>query len=67
MATKKNINQEEAKSKEYKEGALILLFKLKRITTYYTPLMKEWLDVEIPTLDMVEQTIFDRKLFEAQE
>ena len=67
MATKKDINQVEAKTKEYKEGDLILLFKLKRITTYYTPLMKEWLDVEILTLDMVEQTIFDRKLFEAQE
>jgi hypothetical protein len=66
MANKK-IVEEEAKTKEYKEGDLILLFKLKRITTYYTPLMKEWLDVEIPALDMVEQTIFDRKLFEAQE
>ncbi len=67
MATKKDINQVEAKVKEYKEASLVLLFKLKRIATYYTPLMQEWLEVENPTLDVVEQGNFDRKLFDAQE
>ncbi len=67
MARKKFTDEDEIKGKQYKEGDLILLFKLKRIATYYTPLMKEWLDVDIPKLDMVEQTNFDRKLFDAQE
>ena len=29
--------------------------------------MKEWFDVETPNFDTFEQTLFDRKLFEAQE
>jgi hypothetical protein len=66
MARRKNIDSEEIRGKQYKEAELILLFKLNRIATYYTPLMTEWLDVENPTFDMVEQTIFDRKLVEAQ-
>jgi hypothetical protein len=67
MARKKNIEQDEEKSKQYKEGELVLLFKLKRIATYYTPLLKEWLEVEKPSFDTFEQTLFDRKLFDAQE
>ncbi len=67
MATKKDTNKTETKVKEYKEASLVLLFKLKRIATYYTPLMQEWLEVENPTFDVVEQGIFDRKLFDAQE
>jgi hypothetical protein len=67
MARKKNIDNDELKGKQYKEGDLILLFKLNRIATYYTPLMKEWLEVENPLFDAFEQTLFDRKLFDAQE
>ncbi len=64
MARKKN---DEVKGKQYREGDLILLFKLERITTYYTSLMKEWLEVENPPFDVVEQGVFDRKLLEAQK
>jgi hypothetical protein len=67
MARRKNTDEDEIKGKQYREGDLILLFKLKRIATYYTPLMKEWLDVENPAFDSFEQTLFDRKLFDAQE
>ena len=67
MARRKFTDEDEIKGKQYKEGDLILLFKLKRIATYYTPLMKEWLDVENPIFDSFEQTLFDRKLFDAQE
>ncbi len=66
MASKKNIDNEEQKGKQYKEADLILLFKLNRIATYYTPIMQEWLDVENPVFDVVEQGIFDRKFLEAQ-
>ncbi len=67
MATNKNMNKESFKAKQYKEASLVLLFKLKRITTYYTLLMQEWLEVETPSFDVVEQGIFDRKLLDAQE
>jgi hypothetical protein len=53
--------------KQYKEGDLVLLFKLNRITTYYTPLLEEWLEVENPTFDSFEQMLFDRKLLEAKQ
>jgi hypothetical protein len=67
MATMKDMNQAEAKAKQYKEASLVLLFKLNRITTYYTALMQEWVDVENPIFDVVEQGNFDRKLLEAQK
>jgi hypothetical protein len=56
---------EESTGKEWKEAELIKTFKLNRIKKYYTPLMTEWLNVGMPTLDVVEQGIFDRKLGEA--
>jgi hypothetical protein len=67
MARKKNTDEEEIIGKQYKEGDLILLFKLNRITTYYTPLLEEWLEVENPLLDVGEQWVFDRKLLEAKK
>ncbi|TAH18370.1 MAG: hypothetical protein EAZ08_11525 [Cytophagales bacterium] len=67
MARKKyNLDEEIPKGKQYKEGDLILLFKLNRIVTYNTPLMEEWLNVENATFDAFEQTLFDRKLLESQ-
>ncbi len=73
MAKKKAIKQieviegeENPKAKQYKEADLILLFNLKRIVTYQTSLMKEWLNVEKPAFNVVEQYIFDKKLEEAQ-
>jgi hypothetical protein len=38
-----------------------LHFNLIRIAEYQTPLMQEWLDVAMPTLNTVEQSIFDDK------
>jgi hypothetical protein len=61
MARKKNIGEDETAGNQWREGDLILQFKLKRITEYQTPLMQEWLDVSKPTLTMVEQSIFDDK------
>ncbi len=62
---KKNLEDEAAASKEWQEATLIKTFKLNRIKEYQTPLMKEWLDVENPIFDVVEQGLFDRKLREA--
>lgn len=68
MAKRKKATDEEndeTTGKQWKEAELIKLFKLNSIKRYYTPLMAEWLDIELPTLDVVEQNIFDRKLNEA--
>jgi hypothetical protein len=62
---KKNLEENEAESKQWQEATLIKTFKLNRIKEYQTPLMKEWLDVENPIFDVVEQGLFDRKLREA--
>jgi hypothetical protein len=67
MARRKYTDEDEIKGKQYREGDLILLFTLNRITTYYTPVLEEWLAVENPVLDGFEQTLFDRKLLEAQK
>jgi hypothetical protein len=68
MAKKKQIDEDEEdiKSKQYKEADLILLFNLKRIVTYQTPLMKEWLSVDSPTFDIFEEHTFNKKLEDAQ-
>ncbi len=63
--TKKNNETEEEVSKQWKEAMLIETFNLNRIKEYQTPLMKEWLDVQNPIFDIVEQGIFDRKLKQA--
>jgi hypothetical protein len=52
-------------SKQYKEGELILLFNLTRIVEEQTLLMQEWLTVENPIFNVVEQYIFDKKYKEA--
>jgi hypothetical protein len=60
MAKSKKNNKEEEEIKQWQEATLIETFNLNRITGYYTILMQEWLDVAIPTLDIFEQTLFDR-------
>jgi hypothetical protein len=68
MAKKKQLNEDEEnlKGKQYnKEADLILLFNLKRIVEYQTPLMQEWLTVENPTFNVGEQYNFDKKYKEA--
>ena len=57
---------EESARKEWREGDLIKTFKLNRIVTYQTPLMQEWLDVQMPDLNIGEQYNFDRALLKAQ-
>ena len=47
------------KAKEWTEAELVLTFKLHRNTSYETPLMKEWLSVDLPNFSAVEQFIFD--------
>lgn len=65
MAKKNKARQDEEEGKEWREADLIETFHLNRIKEYQTQLMQEWLDVENPTFDLVEQTIFDKKLKEA--
>jgi hypothetical protein len=43
----------------WKEVELLEMFDLKRINSYQTPLMKEWLDVQLPELNLAEQHLFD--------
>jgi hypothetical protein len=48
-----------AKKKEWKEGEIALVFGLEAIQTYYTPLMNDWLNVEMPLLTASEQPFFE--------
>ncbi len=70
MAKRKYIEDDEDETpqgKQYKEAELILLFNLKRITSYKTPLMEEWLTVENPVFNVGEQYNFDKKSTEVVE
>ncbi len=51
-----------AKKKQYSEGELITLFHLDRIIEYATPLMADWLDVDMPELDAGETYVLNRAL-----
>lgn len=62
---KKNDKNETEVKKNWKEAELVLTFKLTPIREYLTPLMEEWLDLPLPTFDVVEQGIFDRHLKKA--
>ena len=66
MAKRIRNQDEESARKEWREGDLIKTFKLNRIVTYQTPLMQEWLDVQMPDLNIGEQYNFDRALLKAQ-
>jgi hypothetical protein len=57
MARQRKTDSEEGKN--WTEAELVLQFNLIRIVEYKTPLMQEWLAVENPVFDAVEQTIFD--------
>jgi hypothetical protein len=66
MAKKKKVLEDEAEeSKQWQEATLIKTFNLNRITEYQTPLMQEWLEVQNPVFDVVEQGNFDKKFREA--
>jgi hypothetical protein len=60
MARKRKDFEEEVEGKQWREADLIKTFKLNRITDYQTPLMQEWLNVEIPVFDIFEQNLFDK-------
>ena len=62
----KNINGESS-VKAWREGELIDTFNLNRIITSQTPLMQEWLDVQMPELNVGEQYMFDKDLTKAQK
>jgi hypothetical protein len=51
-----------AKKKEWQEGEMIVTFNLKKIDTYNTPLMEEWLSVQPPVFDMLEEGNFQKLL-----
>jgi hypothetical protein len=48
-----------AKKKEWREGEMILTFGLNKIIKFATPLMQEWLDVDLPNFSIGEQYNFD--------
>ena len=48
-----------AKKKEWREGEMISVFQLNKITETLTPALQEWLDVSLPIFSMVEQHNFD--------
>ncbi|MEY4905449.1 MAG: hypothetical protein RLZZ292_3264 [Bacteroidota bacterium] len=53
--------------KAWREGELIKTFKLNRILGVKTPLMEEWLHVQMPELDVVEQANFNKVLSKGQK
>jgi hypothetical protein len=53
--------------KAWREGELIKTFKLNRILGVKTPLMEEWMDVQMPELNFAEQYNFDRVLKKGQK
>ena len=67
MARKRKHEEEEGEGKNYSEAELIVLFDLVPITTYQTPLVAEWLAVDLPNLTPFEQALFDKKLQDAQK
>lgn len=67
MPRKKINDNEESQAKAWREGELIHQFQLVRIATEETPLLKEWLSVESPILNPLEQMIFDNILLKAQK
>jgi hypothetical protein len=62
MAKKKIVlpDVEDGEFKEWREGELIDTFALKRIADHYTPLMEEWLAIDLPTLQQEELFYFNK-------
>jgi hypothetical protein len=49
-----------AKKKEWREGEMILTFKLNKIERAYTKTMTEWLNVAPPQFESWEQQNFEK-------
>lgn len=62
MAKSIKKQEEERANKNWKEGEIIRTFNLNRIYDEPTPLMQEWLDVQMPQLNIHEQYNFDKAL-----
>ena len=62
MAKSLKKQEEERANKNWKEGEIIRTFNLNRIYGRPTPLMKEWLDVDTPILNIPEAYNFERAL-----
>jgi hypothetical protein len=48
--------------KEWREGEMILTFGLTKVIGSTTPLMDEWLDVNMPVFNVGESYIFEDTL-----
>jgi hypothetical protein len=64
---KTNKNQNNGVSKTWREAELIQKFQLQRILEQPSPLLEEWLAVEMPVFTIVEQSIFDTNLLKAKK
>jgi hypothetical protein len=58
-------NSTRSRRKQWSEGELIEVFRLKPTKTVVTPLMREWLAASLPHFTATEQEMFDKKLNEA--
>jgi hypothetical protein len=67
MAKRIKNQYDERQRKEWSEGELIRTFGLNRNAMTLTPIMKEWLDVQMPELNVGEQYMFDEDLTNAQK
>jgi hypothetical protein len=64
---KTNKNQNNGVRKTWREAELIQKFQLHRILDDTSPLLDEWLAVQIPVFTTVEQYIFDINLLKAKK
>ena len=62
----RDIEPSERTTKTWREAELIKAFKLNCIIAEKTSLMKEWLDVQSPKLNVAEQYYFDKVSVRAQ-
>ena len=60
MAKQVKKREPENEGKAWREGELIESFNLNCIITHQTPLMQEWLAVDLPELNIGEQYSFDK-------
>ena len=60
-------NQNNGVSKTWREAELIQKFQLHLVIGQSTPLLDEWLNVQMPVLTEVEQYVFDSNLLKAQK
>jgi hypothetical protein len=64
---KVNKNQNNGGSKTWREAELIQKFQLHLVIGQSTPLLDEWLNVQMPVLTAGEQYAFDTNLLKAQK